>query len=168
MALKQVFFFFFFFLKYGRGREQGRKTGCMEVGDNDLFRAPVLFYYLNRSAVMWYLGRRWLSSLPSFSFPPSLSFPPSFSPLYSSLTFPQAFIFPSSVRLHLFLHLLSLSPFLSLPVERRVSLEYELDYSSVPPPPTTTPRPTTTPSNRWFGFRQASHRRRLRMKTCQK
>lgn len=36
---------------------------------------------------------------------------------------------------------LSLSPFLSLPVERRVSLEYELDYSSVPPPPTTAPLP---------------------------
>lgn len=47
MALKQVFFF----KKKKREREggsrEGRKEGCMEVGDNDLFRAPVLFYYLN-------------------------------------------------------------------------------------------------------------------------
>lgn len=46
MALKQVF---------KSGEMEGGAEGRQDVWrweDNDLFRAPVLFYYLNRSTVM--------------------------------------------------------------------------------------------------------------------
>lgn len=157
MALKQVF-------KSGE-REGGaaRRRDAWRWGDNDLFRAPVLFYYLNRSTVMWYLGRRRLSSASLLFFPPS-----PFSPLHHPSLSPPVLTFSSSV--HLFLHLPMfpirhpfLSSFLSLWAAGVVGIWTRLFINVLHPAPAHHHTPIY-----WFGFRQASRRRRLRMKTCQK
>lgn len=147
MALKQV-------LKSGEregGAEEGwihgsgKITICLEP------RPVLLFKQEHCHVILW---QTWAIICHSSLFSPPF------------LLFTHPLLFPHSFYLPLLCPSLSLSPSLSFsPAERRVSSEYELDYSSVPPTP---PLWYQFLPFHWFGFRQTSRCRRLRMKTCQK
>lgn len=132
MALKQVF---------KSGEREGGAEGRQDAwrwGDNDLFRAPrsVLLFKQEHCHVIPWQTLAIISPLsPILPF-----FPSSFSFTHPSLLFPKLLSSPPlSISISSFSTCPSLTlsiPFLSFsPSERRVSLEYELDYSSAPPPP---------------------------------